>query len=92
MEIIYCNESDIPRILGEIGREASQKRLKVHVIPQFVGAIHTVFCFGTYELDPTPRTIILRPHPPPATESYIPAQGQDVPVSSQECVDGTAPG
>lgn len=82
MEIIYCNEEDIPKIMGEIGKEAMDKKLKINVIPQFVGAVHKVFCFRLYDSGPMHfKTIILRPYQPqhpnpqsdPANTQYIPA-------------------
>jgi len=107
MEIIYCNEEDISEIMGEIGREANEKKLKINVIPQFVGAVHTVFNFGLYDTSHQNfKTIILRPNPrphpyphpyphpqsDPANVQYIQAQGQDVSVSSQAHVSEKVPG
>lgn len=61
MEIRYCEENEVANIIAEIGQEALHKGLKINVIPQFVGAMHTVYYFGSYVNREHFKTIILRP-------------------------------
>ena len=61
IDIRYCNEDELPNVMAEIGKEAQLKKMKINVIPQFVGANPVVYCFGTYDKFDHYHTIILMP-------------------------------
>lgn len=72
MDIRYCNELELPSIIAQIGQEARQKKLKINVIPQFVGSSPIVYSFGTYENNfKYFHTIILRPLPLPQEQAQL---------------------
>lgn len=61
MEVVYCDEQNISQIIAEIGQKAEKEKLKINVIPQFVGAKPVVYTFGPINNSMIYHTIILKP-------------------------------